>query len=631
MKKYFIRRPRNVIEPEEILLDARRLELPLTERMEFAVPERAIQALFSIGIAAIAGLFGYSIYLGAVKHQVFIAEAESNRLRPVFQQAPRGIIYDRFGTVLAKNQEVFDISALSLALPRDESELREIARRLAVLLQVDAEEALARLNHVKNLAYAEPVELWTNISREKAVAFEKAQEDFEGIQLRGRYIRVYPHGAAFSHLLGHTGAITASELERLPHSFANDIVGRSGIEEMYDASLRGEKGREEIEINARLEIIDVRRAAAAKAGEDLRLSIDAELQKKLYATMQNHMRPRGYDSGAAVALNPQTGEILALVSLPSFDNNLFAQGISAAEHSALRRNPSRPFFNRAIQGTYSPGSTIKPLIAAAALEEGIVQPDTLIDTSRGRIIIPNPYHPARPAIFRDWQPHGWIDARRAIAWSSNIYFYVVGGGYGDKQGLGITRISEYLKRFGLGAATGIDFPEEASGLVPNPEWRQAARPQDPRWRLGDTYLTSIGQGDMLLTPLQLAIGYAAIANGGYLLQPHLNLNQSDRVSARRNLGISTETLNVVREGMRMTATVGTARMLNFLPFSTAGKTGTAEVTRDRIDALFAVYAPAENPSIQLVVIVERGGEGSAIAVPIANDLLTWYGENRLKE
>jgi penicillin-binding protein 2 len=597
--------------------------------MEFAVAERAIRACFRVGIAVLAVLFGYSMYLGIVRHELYAKQAESNRLRLVFEQAPRGIIYDRFGEVLAKNKEVFDVRALALALPPNEQELREIADRLAGLIGADSEETFASLSRVKNLAYAEPMPLWTDISREAAAAIEKEEKNLAGIQVSGRYVRVYTQGSAFSHLLGYTGAISQSEFEQLPNVFINDVIGRSGVEAAYDALLRGRKGIEEIEINAMLEIVDMRRSAASEPGENLHLTVDAGLQKKIYDTMRSHMIPRGLGRGAAVALNPQTGEVLALVSLPSFDNNYFVQGISPDEHSRLMRSPGQPFFNRAVQGVYSPGSTIKPLLAVAAIEERIIEPETRIDASRGYISIPNPYNPARPSIFRDWRPHGWMDMRRAIAWSSNVYFYIVGGGYRERSGLGISRIADYLERFGFGSPTGIDLPGEAKGLVPDPEWKRANRPADPLWRVGDTYITSIGQGDVLVTPLQLAVAYSALANGGYIVRPHIVASENNTDSTRRNLGLSQESIRISQEGMRLTITAGSAQRLNALPVATAGKTGTVQVAGGREHAMFAAYAPEQNPSMALVIIVEHGGGGGPIAVPIAHDVLYWYWENRL--
>lgn len=630
MRRYFIKRPRYLIEPEEILLDALRQPLPLADRMEFAISERTLRIFFFFGLGGLLVLAGYALYLGAVKHDWYAAQAETNRLRLVFEQAPRGKIYDRFGEVLADNKEVFDIAALPLVVPEDAADIERVAAKLAKILNVPADEAAEKLRFVRQSEYAEPLPLWTDVGRQAASAIEKAQAELPGIKLVGRHVRQYPGGPAFSHVLGYTGRVTKEELERIPDASPNDLVGRAGVEAEYDALLRGKRGEEEIEVNAALEVIDMRRSSVAEPGQDLVLTIDAGFQRALYQIITAYLAAYGYERAAAVALQPKTGEVLALVSVPSFDNNSFAEGISEKKYTALLANPAKPLFNRAIQGVYSPGSTVKPLLAVAALEEHLITPDTLIDASKGYIAVPNPYDPSKVSIFRDWRPHGWVDVRRAIAWSSNVFFYVVGGGYGDREGLGITRIADYLRRFGFGAPTGIPLPGEAGGLVPDPEWKKKNRPNDPYWRLGDTYITAIGQGDILVTPLQLAAAHAAIANGGTLMQPYL-VAGAENGTMRRGIAVSPETIRVVQEGMRLTTAEGSARSLSALPFETAGKTGTVEVQGGRTNAVFSVYGPADDPEIELVVIVENGGEGSSTAVPIAREALFWYWENRLKK
>lgn len=630
MRRYFIKRPRYLIEPEEILLDASRQPEPLTERMEFAISERSIRILFFIGTAGLVCLAAYAVYLAGVRHDWYAAQAEANRLRLVFEQAPRGNIYDRFGEVLAENKEVFDVAALPLALPKDDDALRRLAEKLSVMVGVSRQEAEEKLRSSRQSMYAEPVALWTNVTAATASAIKKEEVNLPGIKVRGRYVRVYPKGPAFSHFLGYTGPITKEELNRIADASPYDLVGRAGLEAAYDSVLRGRHGKEVIEVNASLEVIDMRRTSAPEPGEDLYVTIDAAFQTELYNIITSYLAAYGYERAAAVALQPKTGEVLAMVSIPSFDNNRFAEGITEKEYAALLRNPAKPLFNRAIQGTYSPGSTVKPLLAAAALQEGIVKPDTLIDASKGYITVPNPYDPTDVSIFRDWRPHGWVDIRRAIAWSSNVFFYVIGGGYEGREGLGITRIADYLRRFGFGAPTGIPLPGEASGLVPDPEWKARNRPNDPLWRLGDTYITSIGQGDLLVTPIQLAVAYAAIANGGTLVRPYV-VAGTHPADEDRQISIAPPHLQVVQEGMRLTTAEGSARSLSALPFETGGKTGTVQVTSGRTNAVFAVYAPVEDPQIVLVVIVENGGEGSSTAVPIAREALLWYWENRLKK
>jgi penicillin-binding protein 2 len=629
MRRYFIRRPKHLIEPEEILFDANRSEL-LGERIEFSIPSRFFRLLFVLGLTMIMAMTAYAGYLTTVRHEWYIQQADANRLRLLFIEAPRGKIYDRFGEILADNKDVFDVAALPLLIPKDEGELKAVAQKLSKIVGVSSQELLAKLQAARKSAYAQPLILLPNVESPVATLIEKAGDSLPGIKIIGRHIRVYPKGPAFSHVLGYTGKITKEELKRFSDAALGATIGRFGVEQAYDALLRGKNSREEIEVNAALEVVDMRRTSFAEPGQDLMLTIDAGFQETLYQIMTAYLAAYGYERAAAVALQPKTGEVLALISIPSFDNNRFAAGIGEKEYTALLRNPSRPLFNRALQGSYSPGSTVKPLIAVAALSEGIVTPDTKLDATKGYITIPNPYDPEKVSVFRDWRAHGWVDIRRAIAWSSNVFFYIVGGGYEGRQGLGITKINEWLKRFGLGVPTGIDLQGEASGLVPDPEWKAKNRPADPYWRLGDTYITSIGQGDLLVTPLQLAVAYAAIANGGKILEPYIVKGLRDRVE-RHQIEVAREHLEVVQDGMRLATAEGSARSLSILPFETAGKTGTVQVSSGKTNAVFAVYAPLEDPQILLVIIVENGGEGSSTAVPIAREALAWYWENRLKK
>lgn len=637
MRRYFVRRSQNLIEPEEILLDEFGAKAERPERMEFSVPENALRTFLFVGLFGLFFVAGYTLYLQTFRFPINRAAAATNRLRLVFSDAPRGTIYDRFGEVLAANKEIFNVAALPLALPSNDIALKDIAGRLAPILGMPADDLERELDAARKSPYAEPLTIKEDVLRSAALAIEDTAPDLPGIKLIGAYERQYPDGAAFSHVLGYTGGISKDELRTISGAAPGDFVGRAGVEASYDGYLRGEKGKEELEVNASLDIVDTRRASVPIAGQDLYLTLDAGLQKALYRIITAYLASYGYERAAAVAIHPKTGEVLALVSVPSFDNNLFAAGISSREYDRLLKNPATPLIDRAISGIYSPGSTVKPLLAAAALEERIVMPTTLIDDTKGQIEIPNPYDPTKVSIFRDWKAHGWVDIRNAIAKSANVFFYVIGGGYQGREGLGITRIAEYFNRFGFGEPTGIALAGEASGLVPDPEWKAKARPQDPYWRLGDTYITSIGQGDVLVTPLQLAMAHAAIANGGMLLTPQLVRSIGIRpeevpsaITITREMKIAPENLKVVQEGMRLTTAEGSARSLSMLPFVTAGKTGTVQVTGGKTNAVFSVYGPAEDPVIELVVIVENGGEGSSTAVPIAREVLSWYWENRLK-
>jgi penicillin-binding protein 2 len=344
----------------------------------------------------------------------------------------------------------------------------------------------------------------------------------------------------------------------------------------------------------------------------------------------------GTGMGASlVALDPNSGDIIAMANYPSYDNNIFSTHIDAGEIQRLFVDKKKPLFDRAIAGQYPPGSTIKPFIALAALEEGIVAENTIIDDTRGALVIPNTYNPQKPFTFNDWKAHGYINLRRAIAESCDVYFYVVGGGYGSMRGLGIGTMDRYLSMFGFGSKTGIDLYSEKVGLLPSEEWKKQTMGQD--WFIGDTYHAAIGQGDVLATPLQIASAVGAVANGGTLYAPRIVskiMDENDTVNAIdkkiiRVIPSSEKNMIAVREGMRQAVTMGSARALAALPFAVAGKTGTAQFANNtKTHAWFVAFAPYKDPTIALAVLIEGGGEGSATAIPVAGEFLRiFFQEN----
>jgi penicillin-binding protein 2 len=354
------------------------------------------------------------------------------------------------------------------------------------------------------------------------------------------------------------------------------------------------------------------------------LSIDAELQKKIYNSLNNILEKTQTKTAAAVAINPQNGEVLAMVSIPSYDNNLFAQKISNSDYASLIQNPDKPLFNRAIAGEYPPGSTIKPAIATAALSEGVITPSTIINGLGGVLRIGN-------YSFGDWTVHGPSDVRTAIAQSNDIFFYTVGGGYGNIEGLGMSRMKKWDNLYGLGEPTGIDIEGESSGLIPDEQWKQDTIGE--KWSVGNSYHAAIGQGYVTITPLQLANYIATIANGGTLFKPHLvsQIKKSDGTITSiqpqiiRSGFVSPDVMNVVREGMRQAVTGGTAQPLKDLPVEVAGKTGTAQFgTGNQTHGWFVSFAPYDNPQIAMAVLVEGGGEGFTSALPVTKEVYQWY-------
>jgi penicillin-binding protein 2 len=423
----------------------------------------------------------------------------------------------------------------------------------------------------------------------------------------------------------------------------NDFIGKSGLELSYETELHGVHGQEQIEVNAFGKPVKFLGSIPPQAGASLILNIDKELQEQLY---ENFKKNSGNVKGAAIALNPKTGEVLALLSVPGFDNNLFAHGITTEQYKALLEDTTLPLFNRAISGTYPPGSTVKPMVALAALEEGIVSETTEIN-DKGVLIIPNQFNPKQSYNFYGWDRNGIgpVNIKSAIAKSSDIYFYTVAGGHPNSpiQGLGIQRLSDYYRKFNLGKPTGIDLVGEKSGVVADPAWKANYFKKDAilaKWYLGDTYHVGIGQGDMLVTPLQVAEWTAAIANNGVGMKPKIVrqiLDADGQVKKQFNPEVlipkvaNDENLKIVQQGMRETNIYGSGSQLATLAISSAGKSGTSQF--DSADPLkthawFAAYAPFEDPEIVVTVLVEAGGAGFRIAVPIVKDTFAWWAEHR---
>ncbi|HOK35132.1 MAG TPA: penicillin-binding transpeptidase domain-containing protein [Candidatus Pacearchaeota archaeon] len=438
--------------------------------------------------------------------------------------------------------------------------------------------------------------------------------------LTKEYTRAYIDGPVFAHILGYVNFVSPDDLEADSYYQRNDRIGRNGIESEYEKELRGTKGRIEKTKNAQGKFIEGSEKIINEPiqGNSLVLNINAGLQKKLYETIKEKVPDK---NASAIALDPQTGKVLALVSIPSYDNN----SISPTQGS---------FFNRAIKGKYPSGSIIKPLIAAAGLEEGVITPQTKINC-QGKILIPG------TSVFKkDWKTHGITDLNKALAESCNIYFFSVGGGgYGDIQGLGIQKIKKYLDLFYLEEKLGIDLPGEEVGFVPTEEWFDENRAENEKrsWSIDDVYNVSIGQGFFETTPLHIAVALSTIANGGKIYQPQIvdKITTPDEKEIIEDIQpkvlnenfISSENITAVKEGMRqcVVSPTGSCRQLLSLPVTSAGKTGTAETPGNQEPhSWFVSFAPYENPEIFLLVMVENGGGGEKVAEPIAKEVLKWY-------
>jgi len=422
--------------------------------------------------------------------------------------------------------------------------------------------------------------------------------------------RTYAPLRGVAHVVGY---VKAPQKDSSGFYFRTSFEGIDGIEETLGAALEGQNGITLTETDAKGKVISESLRVAPRQGAKVRLSIDALVSEGLYDALKARAVASGFQGGAGVVMDVETGEIIALVSYPEYSSQALTDGDKEALALASA-DPGQPFLNRPVRGLYSPGSIIKPFMAVAALTEGIIDEHKQI-LSTGSISIPNPYNPDLPSIFKDWRAHGWVDMRRAIAVSSDVYFYAVGGGYKDQTGLGIERIDNYFRLFGFGSPTGLLGFEEPSGTIPTPEWKLENFDGDP-WRLGNTYHTVIGQYGMQVTPLQAARATAALANGGYLLTPSLIASSTP---ARVALNLPAHNLDVAKEGMRMSVTEGIATALNISDFKVAAKTGTAQVgvKNEFINSWIVGFFPYERPRYAFALVLERGPASTLIGASAA--------------
>lgn len=596
LKKYKVKRKfKEDIEPEEIFMDSQRLKQEPDsekEKLEKPIKQKVLKLFFVFIIALLALLFIKSFHLQIIKGGYWRELADENRIRSYPIKPLRGIIYDKNMTPLAINVPKLDLVVIPADLAKEQG-LEDIKEEVK-----------------DNIHLTYPVVVEQDIDLERALFLEARYADVPAISIRKDGWRYYENAPEFAHVLGYLGKVNKEEVVERDY-FLDDYIGRDGLEKVYDDILRGSSGEQLVEIDNLGRTQKVLATKDPIAGKDLVLSIDAELQNKLYKTLKAKLDTLYTSKAAAIALNPQNGKILALVSFPSFDSNDFVKELSS---------PNQPLFNRTIAGGYPPGSTIKPLIASAVLEEGVMHPNDSLYCP-GQITLTDKYNPNVFWTFYDWKAHGTVNIYKAIAESCNVYFYTVGGGYKDIEGLGIERIGRYLKFFGWGQKLGIDLPGEKSGLIPSPDWKQETRNEE--WYIGDTYNVSIGQGDITVSPLQIAVAIGAIANGGKVFQPQLLENKKPKI-INQNF-IQQEFLEVVRKGMREAVIYGSAKALYDLPVKVAGKTGTAQVSKTKAPhAWFTAFAPYDNPEIVLTILIENGGEGSATAVPVAKEILAWY-------
>jgi penicillin-binding protein 2 len=408
--------------------------------------------------------------------------------------------------------------------------------------------------------------------------------------------------------------------------YRTDYEARTGIELFYNDLLKGVPGLRIIETDAIGNIVSSNVIDPSSPGENVRLTLDERLQSHFYSIISDVAHREDYLGGAAAMMDIRTGEILAAVSYPDFDPNVMTAAEDRETIAKYNKDPGSPFLNRVIGGVFTPGSIVKPIFAIGALNEGIITPEKEI-LSVGYIAVPNPYFPGKETRFNDWKAHGWVDMRTAIAQSSDVYFYEIAGGFPGQKGLGIRNVERYARMFGYGSTTGIDLPGEASGTIPNPEWKAKTFPTDPTWRIGDTYFTGIGQYGMQVTVIQALREAAIIAADGLVVQPHL---ASTAATTSAQLDIPRSFFKVVKEGMRETVTTGTSMNLNISDVKLATKTGTAElgVTKVRVNSWVIGFFPYENPRYAFAVVMDRGVKGNTTnASYVARKMFDWMASS----
>ena len=641
------------IEPQEVLLDSfaqkREEEFGISEKkIEVPLSKKVLSTFYIVFLILILILFAKTFQLQVLNGEKLSALAEENKFIIYSIQATRGVIYDQDGNQLVFNKPSFDLACINAEKLRtcfrqdpDSSLCPELKTLEEVSLIIKRE--IGELKEDIEKSELPTVIFSKNLDHQTLILLEAkiASNELPGFQIERNFVRDYKEGSSFAHLIGYTGEINAEELKADPENYSIfDYIGKTGLEKFYEEILRKNSGKLRLEKDALGNIISKETIQLPGPGKSLALWLDSDLQKKIEEELGKVLKNVGAQKAAAVALDPKTGGVLSLVSLPSFDNNLFQKGADPEALQDLLEDPLelKPFFNRVIAGKYLTGSTIKPLIASAALEEKIISPQKKINC-QGEIIIPNPWDPSSPTIKKDWRTHGWTDMKKAIAESCNVYFYTIGGGFENQEGLGPTKIKEYLELFNWDEKTGIDLSGEVKGFIPDKEWKKKTWGQG--WWDGDTYNLSIGQGYLLVTPLEVATGFASIANGGKLFQPQIVQKIVDTSAGsvqvvkeikpeiiRENF-IDPENLQIVREGMREAVIYGSSVILNSLPVKAASKTGTAELGCDSYGNCYyhnwvTVFAPYDDPQIVLTIVIEDVKGMQAAALPVAKEVLQWY-------
>lgn len=632
-KEYKISVGEEWVAPEETLLDSG------SEYSDIETPILAdvFRLTFLISIILSVTVLALTFKISIVDHRTFASLASQNRSVGFLVPPPRGIIMDRFGKPLVKNLPSFDLVVVSREVRENPSE--ETRDRIAEILKADSEEFKAFISD--NVKLNSTFFAGANLTKDQVLAIKYLNP--AGYHIVSNTKRYYIDGSQFSQITGYIGKVNKNDLKG-DYYYSTDSIGRLGVEAQYENILRGEHGRIFFGADTQSGQSSDRKSGDKDLNQDsiqgknLVLNIDYDLQKKLYNELYGVLASSGLSRAAAVIQNPQTGAVLAMVSFPSFDSNLFGKGLTEKQFRNLFESKTKPLFNRVIGGLYNPGSTIKPFIGMAALQEGIITPqDTIKDCVN--LTIPNPFDKNSPYIFKNWrQDYGLFNLRRAIAQSCNIFFFIIGGGSpageGTIQGLGAEKINKYLSAALADSQLGIDLSGEEEGFVPTPDWKLKTRGEN--WYQGDTYNISIGQGDLLVTPLWLNSYISAIANGGTIYKPAMaqkvvdednnDFQVFERVVVGR-LPFSEAAISEIKSDMEETVISGTAGLLRDLPVKVGAKTGTAEVVKGKsINSLFTAFAPFDSPEVNITVLIEGSASNQGLTIRTAHNVLKWYFE-----
>jgi len=580
-------------------------------------------------LATVLLLVSRMVQLQVVDHEHFTTLSRENRVKLVPLPPTRGLIYDRNGVLLAQNRPAYSLEIT----PEQVKDLQGTLSELAKVIEIGQEDLERFWQLKKRKRRFDSVPIRIDLSQDETAQFAVHRHRFPGVDIKAQLLRHYPHDVKTNHVLGYVGRVSQADLKQIDASnyAGTSHIGKNGVEKTYESALHGVVGLEQVEVNAAGRRVRTLEQSAPEPGVDVHLHLDIGLQEVA-------MQAFGDNNGAAVAINPQNGGVLAFVSQPGYDPNQFVEGISTKNYRALQQDEDRPLYNRALRGQYPPGSTVKPFMGLAGLERGAITYDS-------SIYCPGFYQlPGNVHRYRDWKKggHGSMDLESAIVQSCDVYFYRLA------HDLGIDQLHDYLSQFGFSDRTGIDLTGESTGLLPSRDWKRRARRQP--WYPGETLIMGIGQGYYLTTPLQLAAATAAIANNGTFYTPHVVDYLRDRDSGEINpipphpklirVGAQ-QNWEDVRNAMRdvVESARGTAKRIRSDRYQIAGKTGTAQVftvaqdaeyeeegldKKLRDHALFVAYAPVEDPQIAVAVVVENGGHGGAVAAPIARQIMDAY-------